>query len=171
MVTTNAVLLFTCQLPAGITAKATIADMEPETFELMLGWMYGTIDVVLPLDQAVDVYVASDRLGMTALHDACAHIIAQTLPGIPSSCCIENVVGLWHFATVIQSEVVIKVSTASHHLYRLACTSCAKHAMGWMVFKHYKHYTCCSMGGNYVNKCNPWLVIGAAASSWECICD
>lgn len=73
VVTTNAVLLLNCQLPAGITAKATIADMEPETFELMLGWMYGTIDVVLPLDQAVDVYVASDRLGMTALHDACAH--------------------------------------------------------------------------------------------------
>ena len=119
------ILLLTCQLPAGITAKATIADMEPETFESMLGWMYGTIDVVLPLDQAVNVYVASDRLGMTALHDACAHIIAQTLPRT-SYRYIEDVMELWHFATVIQSEVVIKVITASlvHACMHVLCQTC-----------------------------------------------
>ena len=38
------VCVLTTWLAAGVTAKAVIADIEPDTFELVLGWMYGTID-------------------------------------------------------------------------------------------------------------------------------
>ena len=89
--------------------------MHPKTFSLLLDWMYGTIDMVLPLDKAVDVFVASDRLGMMSLHAECAQIIALSLTAKPNSellegTDVEEVAELWTFATAIQSEVVMKVS-------------------------------------------------------------
>ncbi len=88
--------------------------MNPETFSLLLDWMYGTIDMVLTLDKAVDLFKASDRLGMMSLHTECAQIIALSLNAKPDSegvVEIEEVKELWDFATTIHSEVVMQVST------------------------------------------------------------
>ena len=103
-------------LTAGITAKAVIADIEPETFELVLSWMYGTIDYCPWLCKAAKLYVASDRLGMTVLKDACAQAIALALPMTIHSEHIEDIEELWEFATEIQSAVVRDVSITLCHM-------------------------------------------------------
>lgn len=120
------VLLLTTGLAVGITAKAVIADMEPETFELMLGWMYGTIDMEISLFQASDLYVASDKLGMTLLNDACAQIIALELPGFTAWDLIDEIEELWEFATAIQSTIVTDVSMVLCHL-------CASMSASWQM--------------------------------------
>ena len=92
--------------------------MHPKTFSLLLDWMYGTIDMELPLDKAVDLFVASDRLSMMSLHTECSQIIVLSLKVTPESHLeeiddeeVEEVEKLWNFATAIQSQVVMKVST------------------------------------------------------------
>ncbi|DBA96778.1 TPA: hypothetical protein ACH3X3_012947 [Trebouxia sp. C0006] len=47
--------LFSSRMQEGVCAKVVVAEMNPETFSLLLDWMYGTIDMVLTLDKAVDL--------------------------------------------------------------------------------------------------------------------
>ena len=60
---------------AGLVCKAVIDELDPNTFEIMVKWIYGTEAVNMGLWQAVDVFIASDRFGISSLNSACCSII------------------------------------------------------------------------------------------------
>lgn len=66
---------------AGRTRKAVIYELHPDTFEIMVKWIYGSEAFNMGLWQAVDVFIASDRFGIISLNSACCSIIYN---------------GLWH---------------------------------------------------------------------------
>lgn len=105
---------------AGITAKVVIPDIEAHTFSLALSWIYGTIDMSPPLEQAVPLFVASDRLGLISLNKACAQIIECQLDSRYYMEIIFEVQELWEFAKAIGSEVVTQ---ARNETLMLGCTS------------------------------------------------
>ena len=62
---------------AGKTGSIVIEDMSAATFELIVSYLYRTMNAHLRLDQAVDLIVASDKYGMTGLHAACTRIVTH----------------------------------------------------------------------------------------------
>jgi len=95
---------------AGKTGSIVIEDMSAATFELMVSYLYRTMNAYLRLDQAVDLVVASDKYGMTGLHAACTRIVAQHI------CRLDRhhrgeVEELYEYAATIGNERIAEVSS------------------------------------------------------------
>ncbi len=96
---------------AGLTGKAVLSEMNPETFSLALSWMYGTIDRSLSAREAIDLFMVSDRLGLISLHRSCYSILMDSLRQQPSSELIEEVEELRQYAKLLGLEPLAYVSS------------------------------------------------------------
>ena len=96
---------------AGLTGKAVLSEMNPETFSLALSWMYGTIDRSLSAREAIDLFMVSDRLGLISLHRSCYSILMDSLRQQPSSELIEEVEELRQYANLLGLEPLAYVSS------------------------------------------------------------
>ena len=85
--------------------------MEPETMELLVGWLYGKVDKSLTLRQAAGLFVASDRFNVLDLQKACVKIIAHRVA--PMSCMLPDllVYNLLQYARAIGCDAIVWVST------------------------------------------------------------
>lgn len=108
---------------AGVTGKVVLADTEPDTMELLVGWMYGRVNKALGLCQAVDLYVASDKYAVLDLQQACVEIIAHRVASLSAMIPSLVVYKLWQFATAIGSDAVVQVRNTLRGCARaiLAC--------------------------------------------------
>ncbi len=96
---------------AGLTGKAVLSEMNPETFSLSVSWMYGTTDRSLSAREAIDLFMVSDRLGLMSLHRSCCSILMDSLRQQPSSELIEEVEELRQYAKLLGLKSLAYVSS------------------------------------------------------------
>jgi len=96
---------------AGLTGKAVLSEMNPETFSLAVSWMYGTIDRSLSAREAIDLFMVSDRLGLMSLHRSCCSILMDSLRQQPSSELIQEVEELRQYAKLLGLKSLAYVSS------------------------------------------------------------
>ena len=104
-----------------MTSKVVLTDIEPETMELLVGWLYGKVDKPLTLRQAADLFVASDRFDVPDLQQACVKIIAHRVEMLSPMLPQLLVYNLWQYATTIGSDAIVRVSTHSKAAFGI-CT-------------------------------------------------
>ena len=94
---------------AGLTSQLVIANMKPDTMHLLVAWMYGTARDLLTFQQAVELYAASDRYGMTSLHQACIHQIIYHHLRLPRNQCAAPEVINPHVRILRPSKLVYEL--------------------------------------------------------------
>ncbi|KAL0030793.1 hypothetical protein WJX77_006754 [Trebouxia sp. C0004] len=100
--------MFSSEIQEGKTGSIVIDDMSAATFRLMVSYLYRTIDPYLPMNQAVDLLVASDKYGMTGLHASCIGIVTDHLGRLQRDHRVE-VEELYEYATAIGNELIAKM--------------------------------------------------------------
>ena len=60
---------------AGGTRKVLLTDMTPDTVELLLDWMYDSLEGCLNFTQAVDMFKAGHKLDIADLWQHCERIL------------------------------------------------------------------------------------------------
>ena len=95
---------------AGRTSKVVITDLRPEIFSVMDEWMYRTCQRNLCLYQAMQLFVARDKYGVTSLHSQCPQSLKYSIEQLYPGEGFGEIADLQEFATIIGSSTVAEVS-------------------------------------------------------------
>lgn len=116
-----------------MAGKVVLNDIAADTMELLVSWMYNTVDKPLTLPQAVDLFQASDRFDVLDLHQACKLIIPELVFDLNPIRPDLLVYRLWQFAAAIGSDAIVQVSMHSssgpHSRIQFRKSSCRLNSM------------------------------------------
>ncbi|KAL0045929.1 hypothetical protein WJX82_008748 [Trebouxia sp. C0006] len=80
--------IFSTQMQEGLTGKAVLSEMNPETFSLAVSWMYGTTDRSLSAREAIDLFMVEELrqyaklLGLKSLAYECKRHLSKSTHGL-----------------------------------------------------------------------------------------